>query len=221
MPLAFDCDRAGFPLLWIEPLGAHLHWLPVTKVQFEVFLCDTDEPGFDAAWYDRLLALNPRLSAADLQHRNYWRGLLTGVLPGEAQRFAAWCGEEYALPTLEQWLTAYRTVSALPALPRDAIDRLPGLSERGRLLVQALDSAAAGVEQGRGRPRTLAEQMLMRQGALEWVEETVGSGSWAALGELPSSFRKMIASPEIPVIPPQAATVRCEIFGFRLLRRTA
>lgn len=218
MQLVLDHDQNEFPLLLVEDLGAYLHWLPVTKVQFETFICDTVDPRFDKAWYDRLLALNPRLTARRLEAGNYWRAFMTGVLPEEAQLYATWCGESYSLPTITEWRIAYAALRRLPPLATGAFGELPGLSGRSRSLVEALDHASAAAAAGLGRERTLADQMLLRHGVLEWVVDQ--GGCWSGIGELLPAFRRVIASPEAPLTPPLATrAVRSEMFGFRLLRR--
>ncbi len=37
-PPSRTTDPLGFPMVWIEEIGAFMHWLPVTKVQFEKFI---------------------------------------------------------------------------------------------------------------------------------------------------------------------------------------
>ena len=59
LPLTFEIDPTGFPLVWVEAIGAWMHWLPVSKLQFERFLRQAPDYPFQPAWYDHLLALNP------------------------------------------------------------------------------------------------------------------------------------------------------------------
>jgi hypothetical protein len=220
MQMQLLADRSGFPMVWVEAIDAYLHWLPVTKLQFEYFLCDTNDPLFDADWYDQLLALNPRTAVPRIARDNYWQGLISGLMPAEAERFAAWCGERYSLPTLAEWQEAYRELQAKPPVASNEVAALAGLGGRGALLLSRVDTAVAEACAALERERRLADQMLMRLGVLEWVYETGSEHRWSAMGELPRAFRFLAASPDRgPVRPIQPTGVRAEMFGFRLVRR--
>jgi hypothetical protein len=56
LPLPFETDPAGFPMVWVEPIAAWMDWLPVSKLHFERCLLQAPDRPFDAAWYERLLA---------------------------------------------------------------------------------------------------------------------------------------------------------------------
>ena len=135
-------DRTGFPMIWVEAIGAFMHWLPVTKVQFEEFICDDIDGPFDAEQYDTLLGLNPRVGIDGITPDNYWHALLNGILPAEAERFTAWCGEGYTLPTETQWLEAYGALKAWPAEPASLARTLPGLHDQPMALVERIDCAS-------------------------------------------------------------------------------
>ena len=63
MNAKFILDKAGFPMIWVDkPLSAYIHWLPVTKIQFELFMCDSPSSDLSDAWYREVLSLNPRVS---------------------------------------------------------------------------------------------------------------------------------------------------------------
>ena len=62
-------DPVGFPMIWIEEIGAFMHWLPVTKIQFEKFVASSSGGFFDDAWYRRILDLNPRVATAKIVRR--------------------------------------------------------------------------------------------------------------------------------------------------------
>jgi formylglycine-generating enzyme required for sulfatase activity len=221
VPLPFETDPTGFPMVWVEAISAWMHWLPVTKAQFERYLLAAPaapEPG--SSWYEHLLALNPRVAPTRIRAENYRNALLTGVVPSEAQRFAAWLGKGFAIPTLDEWLRAWATLEPLPAergLPA-AIART--LEEPARTLTLRLESAlAAGAARPR-RHRTLADQMLLRGGVLEWVEQPGRSARWVGIGEPPRLARGPRVSPERgPVAPDRPEAFRSYLFGFRLLRR--
>ena len=51
---------AGAMVVWVKAISAYMDLLPVTKIQFEYFLCDTLDPRFTAQWYDQILQINPQ-----------------------------------------------------------------------------------------------------------------------------------------------------------------
>jgi hypothetical protein len=225
VPLRFETDPAGFPMVRVEAIAAWMHWLPVSKLEFECFLRATPDRRFNPAWYDHLLALNPRVAPARIRAESYRNALLTGILPGEAQRFAAWLGEEFALPTLEEWQRAWAALAALPAergLP-PALDPGLGLEEPVRTLAARIESAhlVVAATARPPRPRTVADQMLMRFGVLEWVRQSGPPARWVGIGEPQRPLRGLPrVSPEHgPVAPDKPEAFRSYLFGFRLIRR--
>src|SRR5581483_6750317 len=139
VPFSLSLDRTGFPVLEMPTQPFDILWLPVTKVQFEHFLVDTG--AFDNAWYqDKLQNYNPRISAGNLGVTNYWQAFMTGILPGEAIRYAEWVGRGSDLPTAQEWKRALTTLAGWPAdrVFLDAVLRLSGLNVRARLLIQKI-----------------------------------------------------------------------------------
>lgn len=219
LALAFEIDPAGFPMVWVQAIAAWMHWLPVSKLQFERFLHQARDRRFDAAWYEHLLTLNPPVAPERIRTENYRNALLTGILPGETQRFAAWLGAGFTIPTLEQWLRAWASLDALPAERALPASLASGLEEPVRTLVMRIESALAAAA-GPGRRRTLADQMLMRWGVLEWVEETANPARWVGIGEPRRAPRGVRVSPERgPVAPDRPEAFRSYLFGCRLIRR--
>jgi hypothetical protein len=225
VPPPFAIEPAGFPLVWVEAIDAWMHWLPVTKAQFERFLAATSEVPAGAgaaAWYGHLLAMNPPVAPARVHADNYRHALLTGLVPREAQRFAAWLGPGFAVPTLDEWLRAWSVLAALPAdhgLPAALARRL---AEPARTLVLRLENALAAAADPPRRRRTLADQMLLRGGVLEWVEQDGRPPRWVGIGEPPRLARALPVSPERgPVAPEQPEAFRSYLFGCRLICRPA
>lgn len=215
--------KTGFPMLWIEAIGAYVHWLPVTKVQFEYFLCDVNDRQFDEQWYGTLLDLNGRVSPADVRSINYWQAFLTGVRPSEALRYARWSGEGYSLPTLDEWLTMFKSLQAeQPLDPTKILGQLE-LNERAETLLKQLEIASLEAFTRLGHRLTRAEQMLLRLGVLEWVECPGQAVRWGGMGELNPSFHSLLFSPEAgqPRCPRDPEGERARYYGFRLIRRVS
>jgi len=219
--LRFELDRAGFPMVWVDAINAYVHWIPVTKVQFEYFLCAVPDSHFDAGWYDEILYLNPRVAPNEIRADNYWNAFLTGVMPSEVQRYARWCGDEYTVPTLNDWFAAYTALKALPPEPLSAFDSMGEVRERVRTVLTRLDSASRIALKEAGYERTLADQMLMRMGVMEWVECRGRHFQWGGMGETFSSFYGGLFTPDHgqPHVPNNPETERLHAYGFRLIWR--
>lgn len=221
-PKQFELDPAGFPMIWVQAIDAYIHWMPATKIQFEYFMCSAPDSHFDARWYDEVLDLNPRAAAGDLRSTNYWNAFLTGITPSEAQRFANWCAGS-CIPSLDEWFTAYRALKAQPPLldPLAAMDSL-GLRDRTRSLLSRLESLGRSVtKEIGGYDRTLADQMLMRLGVMEWVECSSQRARWGGMGETHTTFHGSLQTPDHgqPMVPINPDVNRLGYFGFRLIRR--
>lgn len=225
MDTSIALDRAGFPMIRIEALNAHIHWLPVTKIQFEYFLWSTRQTGLDQAWMDRVYQFNPRETPAKLGGTNYWRAFITGVAPAEAMAYAEWCqasSEEgdYSIPTTEEWQTAWKAMRETETI--ELASKLSGkVTDRTLLLLQNV---------GKSHPmaKNRADQMLFDQGVIEWVgtaQRAGGGAGWGGHGQTHPSFyssgKFLERSYPIRSIPsgPSDANGRMPFFGFRLLRR--
>jgi Sulfatase-modifying factor enzyme 1 len=213
-------DPTGFPMVWLPTLGLYVHWLPVTKIQFEHFLCDALDGHFDSPWYEEVLRLNPRITARRIWRGNYWQAFTTGVLPSEAERFAAWCGEGYRLPTRDEWTRAYLQMKVEPEgepLPPPLLD---SLRERPRELLDRVVAAAREASVSFGFNPGSETSLLFRFGILEWVAlEGEAPARWGGIGEPNPAFHGNLLAPEQGeiVLPERAETERLPPFGFRLV----
>jgi len=224
-PLLTKLDRAGFPMIWIPVIKAHMHWLPVTKIQFEHFLCSTSDSRFDATWYDRILGYNPRISPGSIRESNYWQTFITGVRPSEALKFADWCGDGYGLPTLKEWFASYETLKTLPAEPKAVAEICAdhGLSERATALLARIEAAGqAAFRHMEILPApTLADQMFMRGGVMEWVEWQGQQTRWGGMGRPNRRFGGVLFNPDMgrphEVNNPEGEPL--PYYGFRLIQR--
>jgi hypothetical protein len=221
--LKFKLDPTGFPMVQVGAIDAYMHWAPVTKIQFEYFLCAVPDSHFDANWYDEVLFLNPRVTPGEIRADNYWNAFLTGITPSEARRFARWFGPEYTIPTLEDWFVAYSALKALPPVPSSVVDNMGDLHERIRTVLVRLDTASRMAMENLGYERTLADQMLLRWGVMEWVECTDRRFEWGGMGRTLRSFYGGLFNPDSgqPSIPTNPDTERLYPYGFRLVWRPA
>jgi len=211
-------DKTGFPMIWVEEIKAYIHWLPVTKVQIEYFLCDSPvNKDFNESWYNELLELNRRVSPRQAKKKDYWQLFLTGIQPEEAQAFAEWCGENYRLPTIDEWNKTYRSirnVAAVGSLPADL-----NLTGRSKAIAEKINEI--GIERYRINPteRKLVDQLMMRYGVMEWVEVSNNAYNWGGMGQPDPGFQSMIRTPDngTPEIPRDAKKNRLRYYGFRLI----
>lgn len=219
--LKLRSDATGFPMVWVDSIDAYLHWIPVTKIQVEYFLCAAPDPYFDAKWYDEILYLNPRVSPKNIRSHNYWNAFLSGIMPEEVQRFARWCGEGYSIPSLQEWFSAYEILKRLPAQPPTVIDQMDRLTDRVRLLLTNLDSASRTALAEADYERTLADQMFLRMGVMEWVECRDHRSRWGGMGETAPRFHGSLFSPDYGQAsnPNNPDKDRLYYYGFRLLWR--
>lgn len=212
-------DPTGFPLIWVPELGLYVHGLPVTKMQFEHFLCDATDGHFDSRWYDEIRRLNPRVSARRIWSGNYWNAFLSGILPAEAERFAAWCGPGYRLLQTTEWQHLYRTLEKQNGTSLEETGLLAGLAPHHRELITQVEQAVEDACAQSGNLCRLTELTLMRMGLIEWTAiEGPNPNLWAGLGEPHPSFCGNLFTPAMGdlIQPEDAETCRLASFGFRL-----
>lgn len=190
-------DKTGFPLIKIGNLGS-VHLWPVTNVQFERFICETNR--FEDTWYDSILKLNPRVSYKYFDKQNYEGLFVTGVTPQEALGFARWLGEGFELPTVDEWRRFYRMLSdeSIPEMPTS------GLSTSAYSIWLKLKGFLKG-------PRKFA---LVQDGIVEWAKK---GDKHIGLGAPRSSFHPNAFDPLNDEVTPLQE--RVFYFGFRLIRR--
>lgn len=228
-------DSSGFPMIEIPGMNLAMSWLPITKIQFEHFLCDTNM--FNDVWYQDLLNnFTPRVSPTAIRLGDYWNLFLTGILPSEAVRFANWMGRDYRLPTVQEWNKALLTFAEYSALP-EHIDKVLSavddttkpertLNERAALICRNLEeitpSDANQLVSTEGR--RLCDQMLMRLGLVEYVYEDNQMNTFAGWGQPNKRFFGSTMNPIARNAKPvqlvnRAEGTRMKHFGFRLVRR--
>lgn len=213
-------DPTGFPMVWLPSLGLYFHWLPVTKIQFEHFLCDALDGHFDLQWYEEILRLNPRATARRIWRGNYWQAFTTGVFPSEAERFAAWSGEGYRLPTRDEWTKAYLQMKMEPEIDSLPPLMLDSLRDRPREVLNRVVSSAREASVTLGFTPGFETNLLLRFGILEWVAlEGEAPARWGGIGEPNPAFCGNLLAPDEGeiVLPSTAESDRLAVFGFRLV----
>lgn len=221
-PFTITVDRTGFPVLEAPDLPFAIHWLPVTKIQFEHFLVDTGI--YDNDWYMKILQINGRISAGSANTSNYWQLFLTGILPQEAQRFAEWCGYGYRLPTSNEWKKALHYFAhwqADPALVNSLLSA-PNLNERARAIARTLDNVTREEAWQLSGDRLLCDQLGMRLGFMEIVYETEQRSSFCCWGQPSKRLYGAASNPLRDIAPMQLIDrvngMRMKHGGFRLIR---
>jgi len=217
-------EKTGrFPMIWVEPINAFIHWLPVTKVQMEYFLCDSPGKPYDEDWYNQLLGKNSRISPTQANKNNYWQLFLTGILPAETQRFAEWCGEGYQLPTLGDWNKTYEYFSNMTALDlSSALTQQDSssveISDRARKIIEKIDEIS---HERYVENRKVIDQMLMKMGVIEWVKVEKRGFEWGGMGQTDSRWYPLAGTPTNPDLPRDVKNESNRLFyyGFRLLFR--
>lgn len=218
----FEYDRAGFLMIWVEKIQAYVHWLPISKIEFEVFMCDPINNKFDDLWYRDILELNDRVTVKKANANNYWKLFLTGIRPDEIPEFINWLsidGEKnYTLPTFDEWINIYETLKGIDAL-EDLAPYINSLPERARILNSRVDEILRTSFQNGPRSYTLADQMLLREGVMEWVE--VKDQQWGGLGKPATRFQPSMRHPDngIAEMPRSPEMNRFKYYGFRLIRK--
>jgi hypothetical protein len=227
----FVLDPAGGLMVWAPRTGVYVHWLPVTKLQLEFFLCSDPGEAFNDKWYDALRNFEPRktdrVSPYQVARDNYIHAFVTAILPSESQAYAQWCreqdGKRYTLPTKDEWLALFDELQTLPAKPLADVTNGRPITPRMRDMLTALDDVSRTfVPDNRQLGRSLAEQMFLRHGLFEWVScRDAGQPEWGGFGEPAPGLGGGLYSPNsrAPKYNREAMTQRAPEYGFRLMRR--
>jgi len=215
-------DKSGFPMAKVDPENFWIHIWPVTKIQFEFFLCEEPNSEMDATWYGQLLSNNPRISPSRITSKNYWQLFVAGVHPDKVQTFADWNGKGYSIPKLSEWDAAYKHF-----LETDVTMDLPAeatkiASERKvdplvNVIDQKLQEVVSDLSKN-GRV-SFADRFLMRRGMVEWVRLTSEAGEWGGMGD-PNPLSNWNTTAIISQSRPEIVrNLNVKHYGFRLIKR--
>ena len=218
-------DKANFPIIRIPSLHLEINWLPITKIQFEHFLCDTGL--YDNSWYqDKLNQYNDRVAPGSISRGNYWGVFMTGILPAEALRFAKWCGRGFDLPTAHEWKKVIEYFAGMSADKAyiEAITTAPSVSERAKQLIERLEQVTNSDSQQLGSGgRLLCDQMLMRLGIMEYIYEDDQRNTFGGWGKPNRRFWGSMYDPlrdaSYVRLGKRTEGIRMKQYGFRLIRR--
>lgn len=182
----------------------------------------SSEQKFDLAWYEELMAYNARISISQINQNNYWQLFITGILPTEAVQVARWFGSGYEIPTAREWYAIYEIFKHFRA-DNSLIQQLvqvPGINHRVKHLIERIETVSK--ESNTANHRTVADQMLMRFGVMEYVFEDDRRSSFGGLGQPSNSLHMSLFnldhSTHEKLREPQYGA-RMRHYGVRLIHR--
>jgi len=215
-------DQAGFPLLWVDEITSYMYFFPVTKIQFETFICQVPDQQFGHNWYSEITHLNKRISPHLLTKDNYWQLFITGIKPDEVQRYQNWCnedGHEYYVSTPNQWKDLYQILKNKEPINLETL--VLQADRRFYTSATQLEEIITSFCEYSNRPYTLADQMLMSFGVMEWAIIDLTKPRWGGMGEPHPRFFRILNSADqgIAIEPKSPLVDRLPSYGFRLFMR--
>lgn len=96
-------DKTGFPLIQLKEWDFRIGLMPVSKYQFERYLCSDDKSAgvFMDEWYRSYLQQNPRAPCDEWEYAP-WKLFLIGLSVKDIGHFVSYLGKGYRLPTVEE-----------------------------------------------------------------------------------------------------------------------
>ncbi len=214
-------DKTGFPMVKVIPGNFWIHVWPVTKIQFEAFICDKPNSEMDSSWYKQILSNNPRITPTRISSKNYWQLFIAGVHPDKVQMFSEWNGKGFAIPTASEWHAAYKYFSEQETTPDKFFLNAKDSNQNNDPLVNIINNKLNEVlsEFSKKNGHNLADQLFMRRGMVEWVKLIGESGEWGGMGEpnpLSNWSTTAIVSQGRPEI---VRNLNVKHYGFRLIKK--
>jgi hypothetical protein len=191
-------DKTHFPLIEIKDIGSLTLW-PITKIQFEMYISQANRYG--DTWYDEILMGNPRVSYQKVNKKNYEQLFITGLHIEEVFLFSKWFGEDFRIPTVEEWREIYRLMATQSGLTAPPDMSYPAKKIWGKMTKFS---------------NSPIKFSLMEDGVIDWV---ISGDNYVGLGVprpnlLPNTFK-----PLENIIKPLKIDKRLNYFGLRLIKR--
>jgi len=190
-------NKTQFPLLDIKEIGFLTLW-PITKIQFEKYISETNRYG--DLWYDEILRCNPRVSYSHVNKKNYEQLFITGLHIEEVLLFSKWFGEDFRIPTVEEWREIYRLMSIQPNLKPSSDLSYPA-NEIWKKITKLSNSPL--------------KHSMMQEGVIEWVRN---GENYTALGAPRPTLYPNTFNPLTDFIKKFNRDERLNYLGFRLIR---
>jgi hypothetical protein len=190
-------NKTQFPLLEIKEIGSLMLW-PVTKIQFEMFISETNRYG--DSWYDEILRCNPRVSYYQVSKKNYEQLFITGLHIHEVLSFSKWFGEDFRIPTVEEWRKIYGLICT-----QSCINPPSGMYYQAHKIWQKLRKISTSP----------IKFSMMQNGVIEWVR--IGE-NYTALGAPRPAIYPNTFNPLTDFIKKFNQNERLNLLGFRLIK---
>lgn len=100
-----EFDRTGFPLVRRRTWGFFISLMPITVAQVEIFVNNCGKTGkstCNIAWYLQVLNEKTQCSQRELESQP-WKYFVRGLKPEQLEEFFAFQGNQYRLPTVNEW----------------------------------------------------------------------------------------------------------------------
>lgn len=226
--------RTRFPLVQVPGTNYKLSWFPMTRMQIEYFLCDTQDSRFDRDWYLKCLQNMPHLTLEQLTVDTVRQVFLGNLTFNDARALSQnWVSSgSFDLPLLDEWRTALQSFDAIDADEAfvKEVAALPDLHPRARSLLLRVESLLqdeqrilnAGNREVRPIIRPFSHQLLLRCGIREYVYQNESRNSCLACGSGPhhrSLERGGNFETQLTTRLRDAGSLRNPELGFRLIVR--
>ncbi len=190
-------NKTHFPMIEIDNIGCLTLW-PITKIQFEMYMAQANQYG--DKWYEEILSCNPRVSYQQVNKSNYERLFITGLHIEEVHSFSKWFGDDFRVPTAEEWRQIYRVISTLPGF-NAPLDMSYPANEIWKKITKISNSAI--------------KFSFMQHGVIEWVRDRE---KYKAVGTIRPTTYPNTFSPLTEFIQKIKPNERLNYLGFRLIK---